>query len=225
MTADTGSLAERLETWMAHHREGLDELMRSEGSRALHEEFILAEGGMLPDPSERIERARSASIRAWLRHLARAIAAERGDEAFPERLEARFVPERLEQLVLEESALTERRGRSDPKTDARREQLVAWMRIFGEGVGEELALPGGGPATGKLVAKWWRENEHMARDVAANAEAAWTAPAGDAQDGNPYGRVPDKDRVQEAALVWGHVRALIESLEVVIGDTPPAEAR
>lgn len=222
MTADTEGLAERLETWMAGHREALDELMRSEGSRALHEEFILAEGGILPDPAQRIERARSASIRAWLRHLARGLSAERGDTTLAERIEARFVPERLEQLVLEEAAITERRGRSDPKTDARREQLVAWMRIFGEGVGEELALPGGGPGTGKRVAEWWRANEQVARDVAANAEATWTAPTGDAQDGNPYGRVPDRERVQEAALVWGHVRALIESLEVVIGDTPPA---
>jgi hypothetical protein len=90
------------------------------------------------------------------------------------------------------------------------------MRIFGEGVGEELSLDGGGPGTGKRIAQWWRANEQYAKTVAENAEAAWTAPSGGAQDGNPYGRVSDKERVQEAALVWGHVRALIESLETVM---------
>lgn len=208
---------------MAEHREELDALMRAEGSRALHEEFLLAEGGVLPDPDERVERARGASIRAWLRHLARALAAEVGDDTLAERLERRFVRERLEELVLEEAAVTERRGRAAPETDARREQLVAWMRVFAEGVGEELALPGGGPATGRAVAAWWRDNERLAAEVATHAEESWTTPAGGAQDGNPYGRVPDARRVTEAALVWGHVRALADALEAVTGD-PPSRA-
>lgn len=210
---------------MADHRESLDELMRAEGSRALHEEFILAEGGVLPDPAQRVERARAASIRGWLRHLAAALAVERGDPTLGSRLERRFVPERLEQLVLEEAAVTERRGRADPATDARREQLVAWMRVFGEGVGEELGLPGGGPATGRAIAAWWRDNAHVATEIAARAEVAWTTPSGDAQDGNPYGRVPDVERAREAALVWGHVRALADALEAVTGDPPDVPAR
>lgn len=68
-------LGARLNEWMAENREQLDQMMAEEGSRAIHEEFMLAESGQLPDRETRIERARGASARAWLRHLGHAIAA------------------------------------------------------------------------------------------------------------------------------------------------------
>ena len=74
--APASGLAGRLVDWMAANRPALDELMAQEGSRAIHEEFILTEGGTLPDRSARIARARTASARAWMRHLAQAVAAE-----------------------------------------------------------------------------------------------------------------------------------------------------
>ena len=76
VSAPASGLADRLVDWMAANRSSLDELMAQEGSRAIHEEFILAEGGTLPDRSARIARARTASARAWMRHLAQAVAAE-----------------------------------------------------------------------------------------------------------------------------------------------------
>ena len=69
-------LGATLVTWMVDNRPGLDEKMKEEGSKALIQEFMAAEGGQgLPTPEERLDRARQASARAWLRHLAAAIQA------------------------------------------------------------------------------------------------------------------------------------------------------
>ncbi len=48
-TSPESGLADRLVRWMADNRTGLDAMMVEEGSRAIHEEFLLAEGGTLPD--------------------------------------------------------------------------------------------------------------------------------------------------------------------------------
>ena len=62
--------------WMVENRPALDERMKEEGSKALIQEFMAAEGGQgLPTPEERLDRARQASAHAWLRHLAAAIQA------------------------------------------------------------------------------------------------------------------------------------------------------
>lgn len=205
-------LAERLEGWMAEHRPSLDEMMREEGSRVLHLEFIQAEEGNLPDPETRRERAREASVRAWLRHLSHALEADTGQEGLAERMYRRFERERLEQLVLEERAATDRRGRAAPATDARTEQLGAWVRLFAEGAGEEIAPAVGGPELGRRVLGWWRANPGRVTEIAQAAETAWV-PQGESQDGNPFGRVAADARVQEAAAVWAHVRGLCEALE------------
>ena len=69
-------LGEALVVWMVDNRPALDERMKEEGSKALIQEFMAAEGGQgLPSPEERLDRARQASARAWLRHLAAAIQA------------------------------------------------------------------------------------------------------------------------------------------------------
>ena len=108
-------LAERLVDWMAINRAVLDRMMAEEGSRAIHEEFILAEGGTLPDRQARIERARGASARAWMRHLARGVEDvwEGAEPGLAERVErwSGASGERLEALALEERAVAERRGR------------------------------------------------------------------------------------------------------------------
>lgn len=208
-------LAARLEAWMAAHRDQLDELMRAEGSRALHEEFILAEGGGLPDAAARVERARAASMRAWLRHLARALGVQINDPGLVSRLERKFVMERLEQLTMEEVTETERRGRGAPDADARREQLQAWARLFAEGLGGDVLVGVTGPEAGRRLSEWWRAHAGEVTEVAGRAEAAWSVPSGEAQDGNPFGRVSEHARVQEAALVWAHVRVLADGIEAL----------
>lgn len=215
-------LAARLEGWMVENRPALDELMRSEGSQALHLEFIEAEGGVMPSREMRHERARAASVRAWLRHLARALEAELPAPGVAARLEQRFNPERLEALVLEAQAVTERRGRAHPDVDSRRDQLVAWMRLFAAGVGEELIGDGEGPAAGKSLATWWESQTGRIDEITVDAAAAWPAPEGGAQDGNPFGRIENDERALEAASVWAHIRVLMDGLEGLLASGPAA---
>jgi hypothetical protein len=217
---------------MAANRASLDELMAQEGSRAIHEEFILAEGGVLPDRPARIARARGASARAWMRHLAQAVAAELpGTPAdLPERLTAWLNAngERHEALVLEEAAVLERRGASgDPEADRRDAELTAAARLFAEGFAT-LALPGaeGEPpaAFGRRVAAWSRGAEERRRAVEREALDAWGgAPDGPemtaAAEASPE---PDAVRVREAAAVWAHVRVTAEALEAALAAPPEA---
>ncbi len=123
MTTAADELSGRLVAWMSEHRPALDALMAEEASRAVHLEFIAAEGGELPDREARLARAREASIRAWLRHLARAAAAEiPGAPAdLAPGLERRMAAhqERREAYELEEQALLAGLGRSnDPEPTA-----------------------------------------------------------------------------------------------------------
>ena len=54
-------LGATLVTWMVDNRPALDERMKEEGSKALIQEFMAAEGGQgLPTPEERLDRARQA---------------------------------------------------------------------------------------------------------------------------------------------------------------------
>lgn len=231
--ADTG-LADRLVGWMAENRTGLDALMAEEGSRAIHEEFLLAEGGTLPDRATRIERARGASARAWMRHLARGL-----DEVWPEadpglsgELE-RWVAahrERLEAFVLEERAAAERRGASgDPLADERDAELAAHCRLFAEGlaaVSDALAgSPESPPEFSRRLSDWIRGQESARRGVEAEARAAWgSGPPPGTDQRMTAAPEPDEVRVQEAAAVWAHVRTLAEGLEHVLSTRPEAPA-
>jgi hypothetical protein len=197
---------------MADRRPALDRLMGEEGSRALHEEFILAEGGALPDPAARLERARGASARAWLRHLAHALEAcwAGAPSGLGGRLEAWLAahPERLEALTLEEAARAERRGRGDPAADARRAQLDACARHFAEGLGALADPEEGGPAAGRRLARWRAAHAERARALGAEAERA----AGG-------GEGPGGERAREAAALWAWVRLLCEGVAETLPQT------
>ncbi|HMN99149.1 MAG TPA: hypothetical protein PKD59_07020 [Miltoncostaeaceae bacterium] len=231
MSAPPSGLADRLVDWMAAHRSSLDEMMAQEGSRAIHEEFILAEGGTLPDRSARIARARTASARAWMRHLAQALAAEL--PGTPPDLADRLTAwmnangERLEALVLEEQAVMERRGASgDPEADRRDAELAATARLFAEGYATVTAPDeGDGPPPAdfaRRVAAWSRAAEARRREVEREALAAWgSAPDQPemtaARESAPE---PDELRVKEAAAVWAHVRTTAEALEATLAAPP-----
>ena len=55
---EAAGLSARLVDHMVGDRAGLEKLMELEGSRALHEEFLLAESGTLPDRQTRLTRVR-----------------------------------------------------------------------------------------------------------------------------------------------------------------------
>ncbi|MCU0280499.1 MAG: hypothetical protein MUE66_01425 [Acidimicrobiia bacterium] len=217
-TAADGALGDRLVEWMGEERPALDRLMAEEGSRALHEEFILAEGGVLPDRAQRLERARSASARAWLRHLAAAVEACWADAPAGLGKEvAAWLPahaERLEALVIDEEARSEQRGRAaDPADDRREVELVAQARLFAEGLGA-VARPGGddGPAFARRLVAWQREQPERRRALIDEAIARSGGELSGAEEAAPlWERAPEQARAREAALLWAHVRFLAEA--------------
>jgi hypothetical protein len=231
MTAPAPGLAGRLVDWMAANRSSLDELMAQEGSRAIHEEFILAEGGTLPDRAARIARARMAGARAWMRHLAGAVAAEL--PGTPPDLADRLTAwmnangERLEALMLEEQAVLERRGASgDPAADRRDAELTAVARLFAEGYAT-ITAPTDGEGTpaaefGRRVAAWSRAAQGRRRDVERQAVAAWGAAPQTPEMTAARASAPEPDalRVREAAAVWAHVRITAEALEATLAAPP-----
>jgi hypothetical protein len=221
-------LAARLVDWMAANRDGLDPLMAEEGSRAVHEEFLMAEGGSLPDRADRIERARAASARAWMRHLGRGLAQvwAGADSELPSRLERWTAahPERLEALVLEEDAVAERRGLSgDPQADRRDVELAAHCRMLAEALAAQADSLGHErpPEFSRRVAAWARSQGARRRRLEDEACSAWSS--GSARPPGAATPAPGADelRVREAAAVWAHVRVLAEALEHALG-APPA---
>jgi len=230
MTA-TAPLSERLVAHMVANRPALEHLMTHEGSRALHEEFLLAESGTLPDRQSRLTRARIVGARAWLRHLAAALAAEWrvGPPDLQGRLE-RWVAtgaERLEALELEEVAAVEREGISgDAQADARRVTLGAYMRLFAEGVGD-IAAPAGlsGPELGRRVNEVLRREAPFRRRVERESFEAWSGSPmeGLLEEARTTAAPPEPDviRILEAAAVWSWIRVLSDALGEVLD---PAQA-
>lgn len=219
-------LGARLNEWMAENREQLDKMMAEEGSRAIHEEFMLAESGQLPDRETRIERARGASARAWLRHLGRAIAAvwegaPDGSAAALERAATTSI-ERVEALRLEEEAILERRGVSgDPDDDHRRAFLVARARAFGEGIAPTLGSDP--PALGREIGVWMREHIDDTRALEAETRAEWSGRDLDRSvetERRTAAVEPESDdlRVTEAASVFAHVSILARGLGELLQD-------
>jgi hypothetical protein len=208
--------------------------MTQESSRALHEEFLLAEGGTLPDREARLERIRAVGARAWLRHVAAALQAEwpSAPAGMQSRLEL-WVPrnaDRLEALELDEAAVLEREGISgDADADRRRVTLGAYMRLFAEGVGE-IATPDGrtGPEFGREITVIIRREAPHRRAVERAAFEAWS--------GSPMEGVleqarltaappePEVIRMLEAAGVWSYIRTLCVALGEVLEPVhdPPA---
>jgi hypothetical protein len=235
MTSPETGLSDQLVRWMADNRQGLDAMMAEEGSRAIHEEFLLAESGTLPDRATRIERARGASARAWMRHLGHGMAAlwPGAPADLPGKMQRWNTdhPERLEALALEEQAILERRGASgDPHADHRDAELAAHCRIFTEmlaSVSEPLVeSPESAPDFSRRVATWSRSQEAHRREIEAEARAAWSAgpPPGSTQAMSAATSAPEPDdmRVQEASAVWAHVRLLTEALEHALATVPEA---
>lgn len=226
---DTAPLSARLLDDMVQHRPRLETYMTEESSRALHEEFLLAESGTLPTRQARLESARVVGARAWLRHLAAALRAswDGGPPDLQARLERRVMTgaERLEALELEEEAELEREGLSgDEQADARRVTLSAHARLFAEGIGD-IAAPGGerGPEFGRRVTAILRREAPRRRAIERQAFEAWS---GSPMEGvMEQARVtaappePDVIRMLEAAAVWSYVHVLAdavgESLEAI----------
>ncbi len=237
MSAPADGLAAELVGWMADHRPELDARMAEEASFAIHEEFMLAESGTLPDRATRIERARQASARAWMRHLGRGLTAvwPEAEPDLAERIErwAAEHRERREALILEEEAIAERRGASgDPQADQRDAELAAHCRFFAETlatVATPIVESGESPPEfARRVAVWSREQAAWRREIEAQARAAWGAAAHPGADqaltAAQSARELDEARVQEAAAVWAHVRVLAEALGHVLTTRPGAPA-
>lgn len=231
MTTAEDELSGRLVAWMSEHRPALDALMTQEASRAVHLEFIAAEGGELPDRDARLARAREASIRAWLRHLARAAAAEipGAPSDLATGLERRMAAhqERREAYELEEQALLERVGRSnDPEADRRDITLAGHTALFAEALAALTGCAGEGvpaPTFARRVATRMRAAQRRRREIEAEARVAWGADpsAMERRPATAGERVePDAARVAQAAAVWAHVLVLTESLAAEMeGDT------
>lgn len=219
---DAATLSARLLDDLVANRPRLETLMAQEGSRALHEEFLLAESGTLPDRHARLTRGRVVGARAWLRHLAAALGAawDGGPPDLAARLERHVGAnaDRLEALELEEQAVVEREGLAgDAEADARRVTLAAYARLFAEGVGE-IAAPGGeaGPAFGLRVARAMRADGARRRRIEREAFEAWS---GSPMEGLlETARVtaappePEVVRILEAAAVWSYVRVMVDAL-------------
>jgi len=223
-------LSERLVRYLSDERPALEALMAQESSRALHEEFLLAEGGTLPDRQARLERIRAVGARAWLRHVAAALQSEwaRAPDGMQARLE-RWVGrnrDRLEALELEEGAALERDGISgDVDADRRRVTLGAYVRLFAEGVGE-IAAPDGrlGPEFGRAITAIMRREAPHRRAVERTTFHAWS--------GSPLEGVleqarltaappePEVVRMLEAAGVWSYIRTLCIALGEALEPAP-----
>lgn len=215
-------LSQRLVEYLGAQRPALEGLMAQESSRALHDEFLLAESGTLPDRESRLERLRTVGARAWLRHLAAALQSEWHDAppGLQGALEARIArsTDRLQALELEEEAELERDGISgNPDADRRRVTLRAYVRLFAEGVGD-VAQPGGrhGPEYARDVMAIMRREAPHRRAVERAAFEAWS--------GSPLEGVletsrltaappePQTIRMLEAAGVWSYIRTLCLAL-------------
>lgn len=205
---------------MLENRPALDERMRQEGSRALIHEFMGAEGGMLPTPQERLDRARAASARAWLGHLAAAIEAnwDGAPAGLADQMTGWLVAgdERLEALRLDEEARAEQRGRAADPADERREvELRSLGRLFAEGIGTTCE-PGGdsGPEFARRVTDW--QSEHLLRNRELIDDAiARTTPeglSGAEETAVLWERAPEAARAREAALLWARVQFLTEAV-------------
>lgn len=213
---------------MVEHRPALDERMKEEGSKALIQEFMAAEGGgALPTPEERLDRARQASARAWLRHLARAIQArwDAAPDSFTADMDKWMLSgeERLEALKLDEEARAEQRGRAaDPNDDHREVELRALGRLFAEGVGA-TCQPGGedGPAFARRVTAWQSEHLLRNRELVDDAVARTTPDglSGSEQAAPLWERAPEVARAREAALLWARVQFLTEAVAAGLVDT------
>jgi hypothetical protein len=215
-------LEQRLAEYLGAERAGLESIMAQESSRAIHQEFLLAESGTLPDRQARLERIRAVGARAWLRHLAAALQAEWSDA--PDGMQGKLElwvargHDRLEALELEEDAALEREGISgDVDADRRRVTLGAYVRLFAGGVGD-IATPNGrtGPEFDRQITGIMRREGAQRRAIETAAFAAWSGSPmeGVLEKARTTAAPPEPDivRVLEAAGVWSYIRVLCTAL-------------
>lgn len=225
-----GELAAALIEDMAGNRPRLENLMQQEGSRVLHEEFLEAERGSLPDRHGRLTSARRAAARAWLRHLAASLAMrwDGGPPDFQQQLERQVqgARERLEQLELEEQATLERQGLAgDAEADARRVTLGAHVRLFAEAVGA-IARPHGldGPTLGRRFTEALHRDGTRRREIEKQAFEAWSgSPMEGVMEGTRATAAPPEPeiiRTLEAAAVWSFVHVTADALGRLLEEPP-----
>lgn len=228
-----GDLAAAMIKNMVDNRPRLEHLMAQEGSRVLHEEFLEAEMGTLPDRHRRLTNARLAGARAWLRHLAAALRAtwDQGPPDLQQQLERQVqgARERLEALELDEHAALEREGLAgDAEADARRVTLGAYMRLFAESLGA-VVQPGGddGPAFGRRFTEALRRQGARRRGIEREAFEAWSgSPMEGVMEGARVSAAPPEPgtvRMLEAAAVWSFIHVTADALGELL-DASPAGA-
>ncbi len=217
-------LSARLLNYLIAECPAREPLTVQEASRALHEEFLRAEGGSLPDRQGRLEQIRAVGVRAWLRHVAAVLqtewpAAPRGMQG---KLELRVARggDRREALELEEQAALEREGISgDSDADHRRVTLRSYVGLFAEGVGE-IASPEGrsGPALGRQITAIMRREAPRRRAVENASLEAWAGSPveGVLEDAPTTAAPPEADIVRMVAAAG--VRSDIRTLCIVLGE-------
>jgi hypothetical protein len=184
---------------------GLQERLERERSRMTHQVFLLAESGVMPDAADRRSRARAATARAWMIHIAASLGAV-WDEAPPDLGGAveRWFGANTERLEVIELGLADRAASGpidDLLTRERRVDLGAAARWLMEAIGAECDPDGGGgPAFARRMAAWLDAHEDGIGQLAAEARA---------DD-------PDDERVAESAELLAHVTVIVAGLEAAL---------
>lgn len=184
---------------------GLNERLERERSRMTHEVFLMAESGVLPDEAERRSRARAATARGWMTHIAANLGPEI-DGAPPDlgaAVETWFSAngERREVLELDLARRVAAGPIDDYETRARRVDLGAAARWLFEAVGAVADPDGdGGPPFARRASAWMDAHDGRIADMAAAERLA----------------DPDDPRVAETAELIAHVRATVEALEATL---------
>lgn len=194
---------------------GLVERLERERSRMTHEVFLLAESGAMPDEGERRSRARAATARAWMTHIAASLEpvwapappglGDSVDRWFSEN------GERLEVIELDLARRIADGPIDDLETRRRRLDLGAASRWLAEALGD-LCEPGGdgGPAFARRVGSWLDGHGADVGEIAA---------AGREAD-------PDDVMTAERAELMAHVTITVAALEASLpglsGDPGPS---
>lgn len=183
----------------------LQERLERERSKMTHQVFLLAESGMLPDVGDRRSRARAATARAWMIHIAGSVG-EVWEEAPADLGGAveRWFAANTERLEVIELSLAERVANGpidDLLTRERRVDFGAAARWLMEAIGAEWDPDGdGGPAFARRMGVWLDAHDDEVGQIAAEARV---------DD-------PDDERVAESAELLAHVKVIVAGLEAAL---------
>jgi hypothetical protein len=184
---------------------GLRERLERERSKMTHQVFLLAESGVMPDVGDRRSRARAATARAWMIHIAASVG-EVWDEAPPDLggTVERWFGANTERLEVIELGLADRVANGpidDLLTRERRVDFGAAARWLMEAIGAECDPDGGGgPAFARRMAAWLDAYDDEVGQIAAEARS---------DD-------PDDERVAESAELLAHVKVIVAGLEAAL---------